>query len=141
MIKVPQACHDHDDNTGIISFACSAPVGSVSRETSKALDHLERVKLVYENWVLPGSKDSRVEGLTHNVSNTCTLKEDEWDSVASFLWSNRDSWRGLPLLGYVCDHLYDLSTYQTVVEGHALSTLLNDLSVCLIHISEPTRPY
>jgi len=128
MSKVPQACHDYNDHTGIISFACSAPQGSVSRETSKALDHLERVKLVYENWVLPGSKDSRVEGLTHNVSNTCTVKEDEWDDVAAFIWSNREALRGVALLGYVADHLYDMAPYQTVVEGHESEKLWNDLA-------------
>jgi len=128
MSKVPQACHDYNEHTGIISFACSAPQGSVSRETSKALDHLERVKLVYENWVLPGSKDSRVEGLTHNVSNTCTVKEDEWDDVAAFIWSNREALRGVALLGYVADHLYDMAPYQTVVEGHESEKLWNDLA-------------
>ena len=128
MSKVPQACHDYNDHTGIISFACSAPDGSVSRETSKALDHLERVKLVFENWVLPGSKDSRVEGLTHNVSNTCTVKEDEWDDVAAFIWSNREALRGVALLGYVADHLYDMAPYQTVVEGHESEKLWNDLA-------------
>lgn len=128
MIKVPQACHDHDDNTGIISFACSAPVGSVSRETSKALDHLERVKLVYENWIVPGSAQTRVEGLTHNVSNTCTVKEDEWDDVASFIWNNREALRGVALLGYVADHKYDMAPYQTVVEGDDSEKLWNDLA-------------
>jgi len=89
--KVPAACVDLDEHTGIVQFACSAPAGSITREDDTALNHLARVKLVYENWVAPGSTNTRVEGLTHNVSNTCTVKQDEWDDVAHFIWSNRES--------------------------------------------------
>ena len=126
--KVPQACHDHDENTGIISFACQAPQGSITRESSNAMTHLQRVKTVYENWVLPGSTKTRVEGLTHNVSNTCTVKEDEWNDVASFIWDHRESLRGVALLGYVADHLYDMAPYQTVVDGHDSEKTWNDLA-------------
>jgi len=115
--KVPLACESLDDNTGVVSFACSAPKGSLTREDDTALKHLERVKLVYENWVAPGSKNSRVKGLTHNVSNTCTVKDNEWDGVASFIYDNRESLRGVALLGYVADHKYKMAPYQTVIEG------------------------
>ena len=128
MSKVPQACHDHDENTGIISFACQAPLGSVSRETSDAMTHLQRVKTVYKNWILPGSTQTRVEGLTHNVSNTCTVKKDEWSNVASFIWDHRESLRGVALLGYVADHLYDMAPYQTVIDGHDSEKTWNDLA-------------
>jgi ribonucleoside-triphosphate reductase len=92
------------------------------------MTHLQRVKTVYENWVLPGSTQTRVEGLTHNVSNTCTVKEDEWNDVASFIWDHRESLRGVALLGYVADHLYDMAPYQTVVEGHDSEKTWNDLA-------------
>ena len=114
---IPEVCTDQDDETGIVSFACSAPFKSLTRETDTALDHLERVKLVYENWVAPGSRQTRVEGLTHNVSNTCTVKDHEWNDVADFIWSNRNELRGVALLGYVGDHKYNNAPYQTVIEG------------------------
>lgn len=128
MSKVSQACHDHDENTGIISFACQAPEGSITRESSNAMTHLQRVKTVYENWVLPGSTQTRVEGLTHNVSNTCTVKHNEWSDVASFIWDHREALRGVALLGYVADHLYDMAPYQTVVDGHDSEKTWNDLA-------------
>jgi ribonucleoside-triphosphate reductase (thioredoxin) len=73
---------------------------------------------VYKHWVAPGSTDSRVEGLTHNVSNTCTVRAEEWDEVADYLWQNRHHLRGVALLGYFGDHLYDQAPYQTVIEGN-----------------------
>ena len=125
--KVPAACESLDDSTGVVSFACSAPKGSLTREDDTALKHLERVKLVYENWVAPGSKNSRVKGLTHNVSNTCTVKDNEWDDVASFIYDNRESLRGVALLGYVADHKYKMAPYQTVIEGTESETVWDDL--------------
>ena len=45
------------------------------------------------------------------------MKPDEWEEVAEYLWSNRSHLRGVALLGYFGDHLYDNAPYQTVVEG------------------------
>jgi len=66
---------------------------------------------------LPGSKQSRVEGLTHNVSNTCTVKPDEWGDVADFLWEARGELRGVALLSWFGDSAYNNAPYQTVEEG------------------------
>ena len=115
--KVPEACSDIDEHTGVIAFACSAPEGALTREDDTALAHLERVRLVYQHWVLPGSKQSRVEGLTHNVSNTCTVKPDEWGDVADFLWEARGELRGVALLSWFGDSAYNNAPYQTVEEG------------------------
>jgi ribonucleoside-triphosphate reductase len=114
---VPDALTHLDEHTGVVAFACAAPEGSLTRETDSALEHLERVKLVYQHWVAPGSAPTRVEGLTHNVSNTCTVKDDEWGDVATFIYTNRDKLRGVALLGWFGDSAYDQAPYQTVEEG------------------------
>ena len=129
LAKVPAACVDLDEHTGVIQFACSAPEGAITREDDTALDHLERVKLVYENWIKPGSAHSRIEGLTHNVSNTCTVKKDEWDNVTQYIWDNRESLRGVALLSYVGDHMYNMAPYQTVIEGTDSAKLWLELSL------------
>jgi len=115
--KVPGACEELDEHTGIISFACAARDGALTRETDSARAHLERVSLVYRHWVAPGSRDSRVEGLSHNVSNTCTVKPDEWESVSDYIWEHRDHLRGVALLSYFGDSAYANAPYQTVIEG------------------------
>src|SRR5210317_917756 len=121
--KVPEACVELDEHTGVVAFACSAPEGALTREDDTALAHLERVRLVYQHWVLPGSKQTRVEGLTHNVSNTCTVKDDEWDDVADFLWEARGELRGVALLGWFGDSAYNQAPYQTVEEGSEAETI------------------
>jgi ribonucleoside-diphosphate reductase alpha chain len=67
--------------------------------------------------VKPGSEPTRVEGLTHNVSNTCTVKDNEWGDVADFLWEARGELRGVALLGWFGDSAYNQAPYQTVEEG------------------------
>jgi len=115
---VPGACTSLDEHSGVIAFACAAPEGALTREGDTALAHLERVSLVYKHWVAPGSADSRVDGLTHNVSNTCTVRAEEWEAVADYLWQNRHHLRGVALLSYFGDHLYDQAPYQTVIDGN-----------------------
>lgn len=126
--KVPEACVELDEHTGLVAFACSAPEGALTREDDSALAHLERVKLVYQHWVLPGSKQTRVEGLTHNVSNTCTVKDHEWEQVSDFLWEARGELRGVALLGWFGDSQYDYAPYQTVEAGSDAEKIWNKLA-------------
>ena len=114
--KVPFACEDDQFNaeTGVVSFACSAPEGALTKENDSAIEHLKRVQLVYKNWVEVGSSETRVEGLTHSVSNTCTVKDDEWSGVSSFIWNNREELKGVALLGYTGDKVYKQAPYEKV---------------------------
>lgn len=116
--KLPDACETDlmDDNTGVVSFACVAPSHSITKDNDTALNHLERVKVVYNNWIVPGSANTRVEGLTHNVSNTCVVRENEWSDVADYIYKNRDSLRGVALLPYSGDTVYKQAPYQKVID-------------------------
>ena len=114
--KVPFACEDDQFNaeTGVVSFACSAPEGALTKENDSAIEHLKRVQLVYKNWVQVGSSETRVEGLTHSVSNTCTVKDHEWNDVSSFIWNNREELKAVALLGYTGDKVYKQAPYEKI---------------------------
>ena len=86
------------------------------------------MRLVFQHWVAVGSAQSRVEGLTHNVSNTCTIKDDEWQDVADFLWEARGELRGVALLGYFGDSAYDQAPYQTVEQGSDSEKIWQELA-------------
>jgi len=84
------------DEQAVISIPQKAPVGAITRKES-VFDLLERVKQFSIRWVNNG----HVDGMnTHNVSATISIKEDEWDDVAEWMWFNRHYYNGLAVLPY-----------------------------------------
>ena len=80
----------------VISVPQKAPQDAITRHES-VFDLLERVKNFSIRWVRAGHAD----GLnTHNVSATISIKEDEWDIVADWMWLNRHYYNGLSVLPY-----------------------------------------
>ena len=80
----------------VISVAQAAPINAITRHES-VFDLLERVKNFSIRWVRAGHND----GLnTHNVSATISIKEEEWEDVAEWMWLNRHYYNGLSVLPY-----------------------------------------
>ena len=80
----------------VISIPQQAPKEAITRHES-VFDLLERVKNFSIRWVRAGHLD----GLnTHNVSATISIKEDEWERVAEWMWLNRHYYNGLSVLPY-----------------------------------------
>ena len=91
----------------VITFPIEAPKGAILRKDINAVQFLELVKLVQQYWVIPGGDiTSRSPDLHHNVSNTCTVRADEWEEVASFIWANRRFFTGISLLQDAGDKIY-----------------------------------
>jgi ribonucleoside-diphosphate reductase alpha chain len=87
----------------VISVPVSAPQGAITRASENAIEFLERVKFLHENWIKPGHKYG---DNTHNVSATVTIKPTEWAEVGEWLWENQNHYNGLSFLPE------DLGTYQ-----------------------------
>jgi ribonucleoside-diphosphate reductase alpha chain len=82
--------------TAILTVPQKAPAGAILRSES-ALDLLERVKRVSQEWIKPG----HIKGQnTHNVSATITIRESEWPVVGDWMWKNRKHYNGLSVLPY-----------------------------------------
>ena len=80
----------------VISIPQQAPKDAITRHES-VFDLLERVKNFSIRWVRAGHLD----GLnTHNVSATISIKDDEWERVAEWMWLNRHYYNGLSVLPY-----------------------------------------
>ncbi|MCU0626412.1 MAG: ATP cone domain-containing protein [Gemmatimonadaceae bacterium] len=62
-------------------------------------DTTDVITFPIENWVVPGTAHEKYNpGLRHNVSNTVTVREHEWDQVADFIWENRSYFTGISIL-------------------------------------------
>jgi ribonucleoside-triphosphate reductase (thioredoxin) len=104
------------DTDDVITFAVEAPANALLRDDLGALAFLEFVQLVQQHWVLAGEAPvTRSPGLHHNVSNTCTVKPDEWNAVGDFIWQHRAHFTGVALLGYDGDKRYPQAPRESVV--------------------------
>lgn len=125
----------HD--TAIISIPQKAPEGSILRSESP-IDLLERVKLFYEKWILPGHLDGQN---THNVSATINIKPDEWEAVGNWMWENRNSYNGLSCLPHDGGS-YIQSPFETIDEEkfNELFKTLSDVDLTkVIELSDETE--
>lgn len=67
------------------------------RSQETAVQCLERVKSLYDNWITPG----HIEGAnTHNISLTINYHEHEKESIKRWMLENRDSYYGISLIPY-----------------------------------------
>jgi hypothetical protein len=99
MATIPDLCEDsvNEANTIVVTIPQKSPAGCIGREDESALDLLNRVIFYNKNWVHPGhrSGDNR-----NNVSCTISVKDNEWDLVKDFMWTNREFYSGISLLPY-----------------------------------------
>lgn len=95
----PHMCVPKPNGDFVIEFPVMAPEGARVKKDFTALEFLEMVKNTQINYVLPGTvRPESSPGLNHNVSNTCIVREDEWDQVAEYLWENKEYFTGVSFL-------------------------------------------
>jgi ribonucleoside-diphosphate reductase alpha chain len=103
------------DGKFVIEFPVEVSSKAIIKEDLSALKFLEMIKSTQQNWVLTGTSDkSLTVGLNHNVSNTVTVKPDEWDSVLDYLWINREFFTGVTLLSNTGDKDYAFSPNEAI---------------------------
>ena len=104
-----------NENDEIITFCIQVPESAILKKDLGAIDFLKMVKSTFENWVLPGTADEKSSpGLTHNVSNTVTIKADEWGEAAKFIYENRNCFSGISMLADFGDKLYNQAPMERV---------------------------
>jgi ribonucleoside-diphosphate reductase alpha chain len=84
----------------VITFCIEVPDGAKTKNDLSANELLEYVKSTQQNWVAAGKSTEKCtkEWLTHNVSNTINVREDEWDGVVDFIYKNRQWFTGIALI-------------------------------------------
>lgn len=85
------------DTDAVIQFPMKAPEGAITRNSSTAIDLLNRIKKMYKEWIVPGHRKG---SNTHSVSATVTIKDNEWDEARDWMWRNKDTYAGLTVLPY-----------------------------------------
>lgn len=106
----------------VVSFPIIANSESIIKKDLTAIDMLEKVKFVQKIWVESGTNiDLCVEkDIRHNVSNTITVKSDEWDEVEKYIFNNKDYFAGVSLLSDTGDKDYYQSPFIEVLNENEL---------------------
>lgn len=103
------------DSDDVITFPMEAPEGGLCRADIDAPRFLRHVLTVQKHWVEAGLADERYNRrLFHNVSNTVTVTEDEWDIVADLIWENRERFTGIALLADSADKAFRQAPREAV---------------------------
>lgn len=112
----PHMCVSVDPNKDLIVFPVQPSATALTRHDFGAIEFMEKVKSTMLNWVLPGTAipDSS-PGANHNVSNTITVKANEWDEVAEYIWKNKAYFTGVSMISDFGDKDYQNAPREEVV--------------------------
>ena len=115
----------------VITFLCKSKPGALTKVDVSAIDLLEKVKLVQKHWVTTGRNlDLCVQPwLNHNVSNTITIKDNEWKLSAKFIYDNRHFFAGISMLGDSGDMTYHQAPFQAVYTHEMIAKMYGAGSV------------
>lgn len=115
----------------VCSFLCEVPKGGIVKNQISAIEFLEKIKFLQQNWVIPGTITERGLNptITHNISNTVVVKEDEWDDVLKYIYDNRQYFSGISLLAASGDLDYPQAPFTTVLTPTELAKEYGDASV------------
>jgi len=106
----------------VIAFTCEVPKGAITKNDINAIELLEKVKTAQQYWVLAGNAPERSlnPAATHNISNTISVFEEEWDSVREYIFKNRKWFAGISLLSASGDLDYMQAPFVTILDEKEL---------------------
>lgn len=121
----PQAIAKSRYHGNVLMFPISIPENAIIQEDLTAVEFLEMVKKTQLNWIEYGTNRDHPStklnpSLRFNVSNTVRVKSYEWDTVAEYLWENREDFCGVSLLGESGDLDYPQAPYTSYLDEYEL---------------------
>ena len=116
----------------VLTFCIEPNPEAVIKSDLDATGLLEKVKLTKENWIDTGKREDLCAEpwLSHNVSNTISVKDNEWDTVEEYIFKNRQAFAGISLLPDGGDLDYpqapfcEVLTSEEVVQTYGVGALL-----------------
>jgi ribonucleoside-diphosphate reductase alpha chain len=115
-MAVEKSVWSANDTDEVISFCVEVGHGAKIKNQIDAITLLSYVKETQQHWVTGGKNIDRCVQpyLSHNVSNTITVKDDEWNEVSNFIYENRQYFAGVSLLPFSGDKDYPQAPFLTV---------------------------
>ncbi len=127
----PQAVEDcvwsADRTDAVITFCVETPAHATIKDDLRAVEFLDIVRTTQQNWVRSGARAEHSPAwLSHNVSNTVTVRDDEWTEVGAFLFEYRADFTGVSLLPASGDKDYAQAPMCAVLTRDELDAMYGD---------------
>lgn len=114
----PHACEESvwsaTKTDDVVTFPIQVSEKSITKDHLSAKQQLEYIKVTQNNWVKYGTGKNNKKQISHNVSSTVLVKEDEWPLIIDFIFENKDSFAAVSLLPELGDKLYKQAPNESV---------------------------
>lgn len=113
---IEESVHSDTGTDYVIYIPVEAPEGAILKDDIIGVKHLEYIKLVQDNWVVPGTNPEycAYKGINHNVSATVIVNEDKTD-VIDYIWDNKDSFTAVSFLSNMGSRGWNQAPYTEIV--------------------------
>ena len=129
----PSLCEESMWSSGGTDAVVAFPIENtkcITKDQVTALEFIDKVHVVQSSWVASGvSRAESCESLTHNVSNTVSVLDNEWEDVTTKLWGMRKDLTGIALLGDSGEMLYAQLPNQVVLTKDEIESRFGKKSV------------
>lgn len=107
----------------VLRFPIQSPEQALVSRDEPALNQLQDVVTLQTHWVMAGKVQERCShpALCNNVSNTVTVRDNEWGEVSRFIFDNRQYLTGVSLLSASGDLDYPQAPFVSVDEPERVS--------------------
>ena len=91
--------HSDSGTDYVIYVPVVVPDDAILKTEILGKKHLEYIKLIQDNWVIPGTNEKYCvyKGINHNVSCTVIVEEDKSESI-EYIWDNKESFTAISFL-------------------------------------------
>jgi ribonucleoside-diphosphate reductase alpha chain len=115
-LAVEESVWSANETDDVITFLCEVPTNSRTKVNIDGLKLLEYVKLTQSNWIQAGKNKKLCvkPWLSHNVSNTIHVRDDEWEDVTKYIYQNKNYFAGISILGIDGDKDFAQAPFTTV---------------------------
>lgn len=130
-VAVEESVWSTNKTDKVISFLCEVPQGAITKNQLGAVDLLKNVLVAQQNWVEAGTNVDLCAQpyIRHNISNTITVKEDEWNDVEKFIFDHQKWFAGISLLPASGDLDYNQAPFSTVLTPNEIVKEYGDAAV------------
>lgn len=99
----------------VLTFPVTVGPHAMVKSDLTAIKHLDIIKSTQQNWVLAGTTEANTKPISHNVSCTVLVGENEWSDVVDYLYDNRQFFSAVALLPASGDKQYKQAPLEAVV--------------------------